>query len=101
LNIKLLIRRYSYFSTIVLTTVLIAIFYLLIEVYQDGPQSFLENMKRAAIGIAIVTIAASLSLLPKDIFQAKKDKKLCARLDLDFDDFSLMNDEEKDEIRKR
>lgn len=101
MKIKLIIRRYSYFSTIVLATVLIAIFYFFVEVYQDGAESILDNLKSVAIAIALVTLAASVSLLPKDIFQAKKDKKLCEKLGIDFDEFSLMDEEAKDEIRNK
>jgi predicted permease len=101
MNIKLIIRRYSYFSTIVLATVLIVIFYFFVEVYQDGAESVLDNLKRAAIAIAMITLAASVSFLPKDIYQAKKDKNLCEKLGIDFDEFSLMDEEAKDEIRNR
>ncbi len=101
MNVKLLIRRYSYFSTIVLSIVLVALFYLLIGVYQNGFTTFFENLRLATLGVGIVILAASVSFLPRDILQAKKDKRLCIRLGLNFNEFLLMSEGKKDEIRSQ
>ena len=95
-----LIRKYSSFSTITLTSCLVAVIYgAYILVVSD--RVFLEVLNKALGGILLVTGAAAVTFLPYDLFKIFKDKKMCKKLNLEYRSFAIKTEEEKDEIRDK
>ncbi|WNC68731.1 hypothetical protein RI845_00955 [Thalassotalea nanhaiensis] len=92
INLKLILRRYSYFST----------FVLVVAIGSFISHFTLEDFswKVFIISISAVIGCASVTLLPVDIIKARKDRRMCERVNLDFDKFSMMKEVDKESIRK-
>ncbi|NRB26012.1 hypothetical protein [Shewanella sp.] len=100
MKIKLFMRRYSNFSTVNLTVILIGLGYAILNLFNNE-----WTLKMAIIKLtlyfSVVFAATCVSFLPYDIFKSKKDKKLCLEIDMDYDQFSMLDEIDKDELRKK
>ncbi len=99
-NILYLIRKYSTFSTLVLSTTLVAIVYSAYATFTSD-RSIFDVAEKALVGVFIVVCASLVSLLPYDLYKVNKDKKMCRSLNLDYRSFAVKTEEQKDEIREK
>ncbi|WP_153810722.1 hypothetical protein [Paraglaciecola chathamensis] len=99
-NILYLIRKYSTFSTLVLSTIIVANVYSAYVTFTSD-RSIFDVAEKALVGVFIVVCASLVSLLPYDLYKVNKDKKMCRSLNLDYRSFAVKTEEQKDEIREK
>ena len=95
-----LARKYSTFSTIVLTALLFGFCYFLYEVIFTN-KGAITIAEQIIVAIGIIVAAATATLLPADFIRTKKDQKICRALKIDYDTFAIKTEVEKDEIREQ
>ena len=95
-----LMRKYSTFSTVILSTLLIIFGYIISSILSGENLSW-ELLTKSGWAFIIVLAASLVSLLPYDIFKTKKDSKMCKELGLDYYTFAVLDEVGKDEIREK
>jgi hypothetical protein len=99
-SVKVVFRKYSYFFTINLATPLICIFLFIFKV-GGGSWSLDKGIQTLLITVILVLIVSLITILPFDIYRYKKDKKMCDSVGIDYDEFVMLDELEKEEARKR
>jgi len=95
-----LLRKYSSFSTINLTAILINFGYIISSLI-SGENSTGNILAKSGWFFICILVASTISFLPYDIWKIRKDTKICEKLGINYNDFTILDETEKDEIRGR